>query len=104
MGAEYPCTWHNSQQSVRHVAAKSGFVNIHLLVSPEDRDHLAGSSASASAYNDRCDCTREELGRLGMRADPTIIDVGAALRHGWPEYKWLVDLPVPRRIKAMHHP
>ena len=44
-----------------HVAAKSGFVNLHLLVSPEDRDHLAGSSASASARNDRCDCTREEL-------------------------------------------
>lgn len=44
------------------VAAKSGFVNIHLLVSPEDPDHLGEirrilSRLQFHAYNDRFDCS-----------------------------------------------
>ena len=74
------------------VAAKSGFVNIHLLVSPEDPDHLAEvkrilKRLQFQRYNDRFDCTRDELIRLGKRADPTITDDGAALRHGATQFK-----------------
>jgi hypothetical protein len=74
------------------VAAKSGFVNIHLLVSPEDPDHLAEvkrilKRLQFGAYNDRFDCTRDELIKLGERADPSIIDDGAALRHGATQFK-----------------
>jgi hypothetical protein len=74
------------------VAAKSGFVNIHLLVSPEDPDHLAEVNRilkrlQFGAYNDRFDCTRDELIKLGKRADPSITDDGAALRHGATQFK-----------------
>jgi energy-coupling factor transporter ATP-binding protein EcfA2 len=74
------------------VSAKSGFVNIHLLVSSEETDHLAEVKRVLKrlqfyAFNDRFDCTREELIKLGKRADPTIIDNGAALRHGATQFK-----------------
>nr|WP_281721749.1 AAA family ATPase [Nitrosomonas nitrosa] len=74
------------------VAAKSGFVNVHLLVSPEDPDHLSEvkrilKRLQFHAFNDRFDCTREELIKLGRRANPTIADDGAALRHGATQFK-----------------
>ncbi|TAY32395.1 ATP-binding protein [Rhizobium leguminosarum] len=74
------------------VAAKTGFVNVHLLVSPEDPDHVAEvkrilKRLQFGAHNDRFDCTREELINLGRRSDPTIIDEGAALRHGATQVK-----------------
>ncbi len=74
------------------VAAKSGFVNIHLLVSPEDPDHLSEvkrilKRLQFHAFNDRFDCSREELIKLGKRADPAITDDGAALRHGTTQFK-----------------
>lgn len=74
------------------VAAKTGFVNIHLLVSSEDSDHLNEVNRILKrlqfhAFNDRFDCTREELIKLGKRADPAITDDGAALRHGATQFK-----------------
>jgi len=74
------------------VSAKSGFVNIHLLVSPEDPDHVDEvkrilKRLQFGAHNDRFDCTREELIKLGKRSDTTIIDDGAALRHGATQFK-----------------
>jgi hypothetical protein len=73
-------------------AAKSGFVNIHLLVSPEDPAHLEEvkrilKRLQFGAHNDRFDCTREELIKLGKRVDPTITDDGAALRCGATQVK-----------------
>ena len=69
------------------VAAKSGFVNIHLLVSPEDANHLSEVNRILKrlqfvAFDDRFDCTREELIKLGKRANPLIVDDRAALAHG----------------------
>lgn len=74
------------------VAAKTGFVNVHLLVSPEDPEHLLEvkrilKRLQFHAFSDRFDCTREELIKLGKRADPTITDDGAALRHGATQFK-----------------
>jgi hypothetical protein len=74
------------------VAARSGFVNLHLLVSPEDPDHLVElrrilTRLQFDAYADRFDCTREELIRLGKRADPTISQDRAALEHGATQFK-----------------
>lgn len=74
------------------VAAKSGFVNIHLLVSPEDSDHLAQlhrilSRLQFHAYDDRFDCTKRDLIALGKRSDPAIQDDLAALRHGATQFK-----------------
>ena len=39
------------------------------------------------AFDDRFDCTRAELIKLGKRADPAISDDGAALRHGATQFK-----------------
>lgn len=83
------------------VAAKSGFVNIHLLVSPEDPDHLSEvkrilKRLQFHAFNDRFDCTREELIKLGKRADPSITDDSAALRHGATQFK--VDFDQLRQV------
>lgn len=74
------------------VAARTGFVNVHLLVSPEDPNHLTElrrilSRFQFSAFGDRYDCSREELIRLGRRADPSIIDDRAALAHGATQFK-----------------
>lgn len=74
------------------VAARSGFVNIHLLVSPEDPNHITElrrilSRLQFNVLGDRYDCTREELIRLGRRTDPNLNEDGAALRHGATQYK-----------------
>ncbi|MPM46753.1 hypothetical protein SDC9_93459 [bioreactor metagenome] len=74
------------------VAAKSGFVNLHLLVNPEDPNHVTEirrflSRLHFSAHNDRFDCTPEELIRLGKAAEPSIKDERAALAHGATQFK-----------------
>ncbi len=74
------------------IAAKTGFVNLHLLVSPEDPNHLSElhrilQRLQFQAHGDTYNCTRNDLIALGKRADPTIIDDGAALRHGATQYK-----------------
>ncbi len=74
------------------VAAKTGFVNIHLLISPEDPEHLSEvkrilKRLQFHAFGDRFDCTREELIKLGKHSDATITDDGAALQHGATQFK-----------------
>ncbi|RYG86268.1 MAG: ATP-binding protein, partial [Alphaproteobacteria bacterium] len=78
------------------VAAKSGFVNLHLLVSPEDADHVAQvrrilTRLQFHAFKDRFDCTRDELIRLGRRADATLLHDRAALAHGATQFKVSFD-------------
>ena len=72
--------------------AKGGFVNLHLFVSPEEPDHVAElqrllSRLHFTVQQDRFDCTRAELIRLGKKADPTIVDDRAALAYGGNQYK-----------------
>lgn len=74
------------------VAARSGFVNIHLLVSPEDPEHLVQlrrilSRLQFMAHGDRFDCTRNDLIALGKRSDTSILDERAALQHGATQFK-----------------
>ena len=71
---------------------KGNFVNIHLLVSPEDPDHVAELNRYLGrlkfpAFDDEFACTQSELIRLGRRADPTKTDGEAALRHGCTQFK-----------------
>lgn len=71
---------------------RGNFVNIHLLVSPEDPDHVAElnrflSRLSFPAFKDKFACTPAELIRLGQRADPTKIDAEAALQLGCLQFK-----------------
>jgi len=74
------------------VAAKSGFVNIHLLVSPEDPNHVAElhrilQRLQFQAHGDTFNCTRGDLIRLGKRADTRITDDRAALSYGATQFK-----------------
>ncbi|MEC5208750.1 hypothetical protein QF022_003706 [Vogesella perlucida] len=74
------------------VAAKTGFVNVHLLVSPEDSSHIAElqrflSRLQFAAFDDRFDCTRADLIRLGRTANPALVDDRAALVHGATQFK-----------------
>ena len=71
---------------------KGNFVNIHLLVSPEDNNHVTELNRflgrlSFPAFNDEFACTLDELIRLGRRADPSKTDDEAALRHGCSQFK-----------------
>ena len=83
------------------VAARSGFVNIHLLVSPEDPNHIAEvkrilTRLQFHAHGDRFDCTKDEHIKLGKRADVSIVDDGAALEHGATQFK--VNFDQLRRV------
>lgn len=74
------------------VHAKSGYVNAHLLISPNDPDHVheAGrflERLTFSAYGDRFSCNRQDLIRLGRKADPSISDDLAALRNGAIQFR-----------------
>lgn len=72
--------------------AKGGFVNLHLFVSPEDPNHLEElqrllSRLQFNVMQDRFDCTRADLIRLGKKADPKISDDRAALAYGANQFK-----------------
>lgn len=74
------------------VAAHSGFVNLHLLVSPEESDHLEQARRFLSrlqfeAHGDCFECTSAGLIRLGKKADASINDDRAALAHGATQFK-----------------
>ncbi|WP_062236684.1 TrlF family AAA-like ATPase [Aureimonas sp. N4] len=74
------------------VAAKTGFVNLHLLVSPEDPQHVAElqrilQRLQFKAHGDTFSCTRADLTSLGKKANPTIKDDHAALAHGATQFK-----------------
>lgn len=72
--------------------AKGGFVNLHLFVSPEDPQHIEElrrllSRLQFNVMQDRFDCTRADLIRLGKKADPSITDDRAALAYGANQFK-----------------
>lgn len=74
------------------VAARSGFVNIHLLVSPEAPNHIDElhrilQRLQFQAHGDTFNCTRDDLIRLGKKADTSITDERKALSHGATQFK-----------------
>ncbi|MFY3152119.1 TrlF family AAA-like ATPase [Achromobacter xylosoxidans] len=74
------------------VAAKSGFVNLHLLVSPEDPNHLIElhrilQRLQFQAHGDTFNCTRTDLISLGKKSDARIKDDLPALAHGATQFK-----------------
>lgn len=78
------------------IAAKTGFVNLHLLVCPEDPNHLAElhrilQRLQFKAHGDTYNCTRRDLIALGKRADTAIVADEAALRYGATQFKVSFD-------------
>ena len=74
------------------VAAKSGFINIHLLVSPEASDHVEQLKRILSrllfqAHKDSFNCTRDDLIRLGKSTNPNNTDEYSALSEGAIQFK-----------------
>ena len=71
---------------------KGNFVNAHLLVSPEDPNHIGELNRflgrlEFSAYDDTFVCTPSDLMRLGRRSDPSKATDAEALEHGYTQFK-----------------
>jgi energy-coupling factor transporter ATP-binding protein EcfA2 len=71
---------------------KGAWVNLHLLVSPDDPNHVEEAKRVLSrltfdAHDDRFACHEDDIVRLGKRADPSIVDRMAARRHGTEQFK-----------------
>ncbi len=72
--------------------SRGGFVNLHLLVSPEDPNHVTEvqrllARLQFRALSDNFNCTRPELMRLGYAANSNIIDDNAAVAYGATQFK-----------------
>ncbi|TIR05348.1 MAG: ATP-binding protein [Mesorhizobium sp.] len=68
------------------------FVNIHLLVSPEDPGHVEELNRflrhlKFSTADDEYSCTPDDLTKLGKRMDRSISDNASALRAGVTQFK-----------------
>lgn len=75
---------------------RNAFVNVHLLISPDDPDHVAQTKRFLArltfrAHEDSFNCSPEDLIRLGKCADRSITDSGAALAHGSTQFKVTFD-------------
>lgn len=71
---------------------KGAPVNVHLLVSPEDPDHLEQvrrflNALTFEAYDESFRCDKTDLIRLGRRHDKNTQDDQAALRVGTNQFK-----------------
>jgi ABC-type lipoprotein export system ATPase subunit len=74
---------------------KGRWVNIHLLVSPDDPDHLGElkrllARLSFEAHDDSFNCSREDLIRLGRKADAATSEA-AAFARGCEQFKVSFD-------------
>ena len=74
------------------VSGRSGFINVHLLVDPQGPDHIGELSRilrrlSFPAFEDQFHCTRDDLIRLGRRAEPGVQSEQDALRKGVTQFK-----------------
>ncbi|MEX2452230.1 MAG: AAA family ATPase [Rhodospirillales bacterium] len=86
----------NVEMRLDIATAKAKWVNVHLLVSPEDPEHVEQihrflSRLRFEAYDDTFSCTSDDLRRLGRGAGPKITDDDAALRHGATQFKVSFD-------------
>jgi AAA domain, putative AbiEii toxin, Type IV TA system len=75
---------------------KGKWVNVHLLVSPDDANHLDETvrflrRLTFRAYDDTYSCSKDDLIRLGQRVDPKLKDPAAAFPRGCEQFKVTFD-------------
>ena len=75
---------------------KGKWVNLHLLVSPEDHEHINElkrflARLTFTAHDDSFCCSKDDLVRLGRRHDSTLTDSTAALEGGSEQFKLSLD-------------
>jgi energy-coupling factor transporter ATP-binding protein EcfA2 len=75
---------------------KGSFVNVHLLVSPEDANHVDElkrilNRLTFNVEGDTFACNPADLIRLGRRHDSSIVADNAALRAGSQQFKVSID-------------
>lgn len=90
------CIFPNIEMRLAIGTVRGRQVNIHLLVSPEDPDHLSElkrflSRLTFQGYDDPFCCDEADLIRLGRRHDPTATSNAAALVHGSEQFKVSFD-------------
>ena len=71
---------------------KGKWTNIHLLVSPDDPNHVAEierflGRLRFEAHGDYFACNRDDLIKLGWKSKPELTDERAAFRHGASQFK-----------------
>lgn len=86
----------NIEMRLAIATIKAKWVNLHLLVSPEDPNHLAElkrflTRLTFDAYDDSFACNKDDLIRLGRRANPRVTDPVAALKCGSEQFKVSFD-------------
>jgi hypothetical protein len=93
MAASRPATliFPNIEMRLALGMVKGRWVNLHLLVSPEDPDHLIElkrflGRLSFRAFEDSFNCSRDDLIKLGQKVDPSLIG-DAALALGSTQFK-----------------
>ncbi|MGN8124537.1 TrlF family AAA-like ATPase [Pseudomonas sp. 22082] len=74
------------------IGTAKSWVNAHLLISPEQPNHIEEierflSGLTFGAFEDEFRCTPSDLIRLGRKADESIENDHAALKHGAERFK-----------------
>jgi len=72
--------------------AKGKWVNVHLLVCPDDSDHVEQIKRFMTrlifeAFDDTFSCTKDDLVRLGKCANSELTEEKSALEHGVTQFK-----------------
>src|SRR5260221_6501986 len=75
---------------------KGRWVNVHLLVSPEDPQHVTElkrvlARLTFEAHEDSYCCSRDDLVRLGQKVEPGQTNQAAALARGSEQFKVTFD-------------
>jgi hypothetical protein len=75
---------------------KGKWVNVHLLVSPEDPNHLTElarfqTRLNFEAHEDTYVCTKDDLIRLGRKVDPSLTHDATAMALGTEQFKVSFD-------------
>ena len=82
----------NIEMRLAFSTGKGSFVNIHLLVNPEDPEHLDQlkrflRQLTFRAHEDTYECSKTDLIRLGRRSDANATSAEAALEVGSVQFK-----------------